>query len=213
MIYFSDCDVVLLDIMKNGSNLLTRLFSYVFEKEPDKPYFIREPQIFIVVSRNPYDRLVSQFYHINRKELTKDYQYAIHYPFFRKWVKETYENGYDGADGHYYAQSHIIQYDKFPDLPYTMFKMEKLIPHQLFWYINLSDERKADIDTKFSEITTELIRIKHHATDNLKQGKWETFYDSETIRICNQYFAKDFEAFGYDMIEPSEWEVPKRSVL
>ncbi len=213
MIYYSEWDLAFLDIMKNGSNLFVELFKYVIGREADKPFFIREPQLYVTVVRNPYDRLVSQFYHINRKELTKDYKYAIHYPFFRKWVKETYENGYDGADGHYYAQSHIIQYDKFPELSYIVFKMEELIPHQLFFFLDLDDERKMDIDNKFSEIRLELSKSRHHAAGNIKQGIWQSFYDSETIKVCNQYFGKDFEAFGYDVIDPNKWEAPKRTIL
>jgi len=213
MIYYSDYDLVLLDILKNGSNLLKQLFEYTFERKADRPYFLREPQIFIVVCRNPYDRLVSQFYHINAKELRNNYRYAIHYPFFRKWVKETYGMGYDGNDGHYYSQSHIIQYDKFPELPYSIFKMEELIPHQLFWYMDLTDEKKSQIDEQFLEITNELVKTHHHSMGNSKQGLWKTFYDSETIEVCNQYFADDFRIFGYDMIDPLKWETPKRSVL
>lgn len=212
MIYYSEWDLVFLDIMKNGSNLFAELFKYVIGREADKPFFEREPQLYVTVVRNPYDRLISQFYHINKGILVKEYKKAIHYPFFREWVKETYENGYDGTDGHLFAQSHIIQYFKYP-LPYQIFKMEELIPHQLFFFLDLDDERKIDIDNKFSEIRLELSKTKHHAAGNIKQGIWQSFYDSQTIKICNQYFAKDFEAFRYDMINPSEWETPKRTLL
>jgi hypothetical protein len=212
MIYYSEWDLVFLDIMKNGSNLFVELFKHVLGKEADKPYFIREPQLYISVVRNPYDRLVSQFYYVNRGTIVKEYKKAIHFPFFRKWVKETYENGYDGTDGHLFSQAHIIRYYEH-QLPYQLFKMEELIPHQLFFFLDLDDEHKSDIDNKFSEIRLELDNTKHHANGNIKQGIWQTFYDSETIRICNEYFAKDFEAFGYDMIHPSEWETPKRSML
>jgi|688.fasta_scaffold415910_2 hypothetical protein len=214
MTYFSDYDLVLLDIMKNGSSRFISLFEYVLGKEKDKPVFIREPQLFITVVRNPYDRLVSQFYHCNKRELWNDYRYAIHYPFFRKWVKETYGNGYDGVDGHYYPQSYIIQYKKYPDLPYHIFKIEELKPYELFFFLGeLSLERKADIAREYKELGQSRINDKHYATNNIKQGIWQTFYDSETIGICNEYFADDFEVFNYEIIDPNKWETPKRSIV
>ncbi len=213
MTYFSDYDLAFLDIMKNGSSRFISLFEYVLGKERDKPVFIREPQIFIVVVRNPYDRLVSQFYHNNKRELWNDYRYAIHYPFFRKWVKETYGNGYDGNDGHYYSQSYIIQYKKYPELPYHIFKIENLDPSDLFFFLgDLTDERKEDILKKYNELGWVKVVDKHYATNTIKQGIWQTFYDSETIRICNEYFADDFEVFGYEMLDPSEFNF-KRNII
>jgi hypothetical protein len=214
MTYFSDYELVFLDIMKNGSSRFISLFEYVLGKEKDNPVFVREPQLFITVVRNPYDRLVSQFYHINRSELYRNYRYTIHYPLFREWVKKTYENGYDGDDGHIYAQNHIIQYYKYPDLPYHIFKLEELKPYELFFFLGeLSDERKADIDKKYKELGQLRIDDGHYTAGNMKQGIWEIFHNQETIKICNDYFAKDFEAFGYDMIDPLKWETPKRSML
>lgn len=213
MTYYSEWDLVLMDIMKNGSNVLVKLFDEVLGKHDDTTFFIIEPTTFIVPARNPYDRLVSQFYHINRKLLWEEYRHTIHYSFFKKWVKETYENGYDGMDGHFFSQTHIIQYDKHPDLPYTIFKLEELIPHQLFWFMELSEEKKIEIDNRYLEIQKEMSKTKHHATGNVKQGIWEIFYDSNTIEICNDYFGDDFRIFGYDMIEPTKWESPKRTIL
>jgi len=57
------------------------------------------------------------------------------------------------------------------------------------------------------------INDKHYATNNIKQGIWQTFYDSETIGICNEYFADDFEVFNYEIIDPNKWETPKRSMV
>lgn len=212
MIYYSEWDLVFSDIMKNGSNLFTNLYKYVLGREADKPFFEREPKYFITVVRNPYDRLVSQFYHINKMELTKMHKYSIHFPFFRKWVKQTYENGYDGNDGHYYSQSHIIQYYEYP-LPYKVFKLEELIPHQIFYFLDLTDEQKADIDVKFLEIRNELDLNIHHANKHNKQGLWQSFHNSETIRICNKYFANDFKAFDYPMIDASTWQPPKKNII
>ncbi len=98
-------------------------------------------------------------------------------------------------------------------MPYRVFKLEELVPHELFFFLELDDERKADIDVKFLEIRKELDKSRHHASGNLKQGIWQTFYDAESIEVCNDYFAKDFEAFNYEVIEPSKWETPKRSMV
>jgi len=83
----------------------------------------------------------------------------------------------------------------------------------MFYFLDLTDEQKADIDTKFSELRLDLAANGHHAFGTMKQGVWEVFHDEETIELCNNYFAKDFEAFGYDMITPSKWEAPKKSIL
>lgn len=213
MTYYPKYDLVLLDIMKNGFNVLVSLFDFVLGDHSTNPYFLVEPTTFIVPARNPYDRLVSQFYHINRKPLWEEYRHTIHYSFFKSWVKETYERGYDGTDGHYFSQTHIIQYDKHPDLPYRIFKMEELIPHQLFWFVDLSEEEKIEIDNRYLELQREMSKTKHHASGNVKQGIWEIFYDSKTIEICNNYFENDFKVFGYDMIQPSEWKTPKRLLV
>jgi hypothetical protein len=212
MTYYSEYDLAFLDIMKNGSNVFIKLFEYVIGRKADEPFFVREPQIYLTVVRNPYDRLVTQFYHANRKILGKEYSHSIHYPFFRKWVKDTYKNGYDGDDGHMFAQNHIIQYYEWP-LPYKVFKLEELVPHELFFFLELDDERKADIDAKFLEIKRDLDNSRHHASGNLKQGIWQVFYDAESIEVCNNYFAKDFEAFNYEIIDPNKWETPKRSMV
>ena len=213
MTYFSHYDLVFLDIMKNGSGRFIRLFEYVLGMDRDKPVFIREPNIFITIVRNPYDRLVSQFYHANRKILWNEYRYAVHYPFFRKWVAETYENGYTDNDGHLFAQSHIIQYDKYPDLPYHIFKIEELEPYKLFFFLgDEAEKRKDEIQTKYDELGMEQIRIKHYASETIKQGIWQTFYDSKTIGICNEYFANDFKYFGYELLNPSEFNF-KRNLI
>lgn len=213
MIYYSEWDLAFLDIFKNGSNVFRELFRFVTGRDADKPFFIREPQIYMMVVRNPYDRLVSQFYHINKWEIIKNYRYTIHYPFFRDWVKETYSGeGYTGNDGHYFTQAHITQYYKYP-LTYKVFKMEELIPHQLFFFLDLDEERKVEIDEKCVEIRKELDLTKHHAHSNLKQGVWQSFYDSETLQICNRYFANDFKAFNYTMLKPSEFVEARRGLI
>lgn len=207
MTYFNEYDLAFADIMKNGTNVFTTLFEYVLGKADVRPFFLREPKVYISVVRNPYDRLVSQFYHVNRKIIWQ-LRYSVHFPFFRKWVQETYENKTDcnqQDDGHILPQNWIIQYYQYP-LPYHIFKLEELIPHELFFFLELDDERKQDIDLKFNEIKIEYDNNGHHANNTLKQGIWQSFYDSKTIEICNTFFLKDFEAFNYEIIEPSVWK-------
>ncbi len=214
MTYFEKYDLAYMDIMKNGTNQFTKLFEWGLGVERSKPVFLREPKVFITIVRNPYDRLVSQFYHINRRKMFKEYQHTLHYPIFREWVKESYENGYDGDDGHHYSQSHIIQYDKFPQLHYHIFKIEELVPSDLFFFLDdLTEERKSEINQKYKEFNEEQVKNKHHATGNIKQGIWQMFYDSETLQIANNYFKSDFEYFGYEMLNPSDFVESKRSIL
>ena len=213
MMYFPEYDFVFLDIFKNGSNVFSRLFEYVLGSKGDGPNFIREPNIYISVVRNPYDRVVSQFYNHNRGTILKQYRYTIHYPFFRRWIEETYSGkGYTGDDGHLYSQSHIIQYYENSSR-IKIFKMEEFKPHEIFFFLDLTDEQKFDIDNKFSEIRAKLDLNGHHTTTNIKQGIWQVYHTSETIAVCNEFFTDDFKFFDYPMLDPTKWETPKRSVL
>lgn len=205
MIYYSDYDLLFFTVPKNGSSVFRKLFEFVMGKESEPPYFKRQPKTYITVVRNPYDRLVTQFYHANRSELFKKYRFTVHHPFFNRWVKNTFENGYDGDDMHMQSQTEIIRYYE-NNLPYNIFKLEELIPHKLFFFLDLSEERKKEIDDKFPKIMTELEESKHHATNNLKQGEWQSYYDSKSIEICNKNFINDFQAFDYTMIEPKNFQ-------
>jgi hypothetical protein len=204
MVYYSEYDFLYVDIFKSGSTAIKTLFEYVLGREPDEPFFTKQPRTYITVVRNPYDRLVTQFYHANRIELWRDWKWTVHHPFFRKWVKETYENGYSGNDGHMFSQVRLLKYYE-NRLPYKIFKLEELVPYELFFFLPNYQERKEEINDKFLEIIANLEKITHHATNNLKQGIWQSYYDEKTIAICNEYFASDFIVFNYEMIEPVEF--------
>ena len=205
MMYYSDHDVLFLTVLKNGSNVFRNLFEFVIGRESDALYFKKQPNTYITVVRNPYDRLVTQFYHANRDELYKKYKFTIHHPFFKKWVKETFEGGYKGDDLHMHTQTELLRYYE-NKLPINIFKLEELIPHELFFFLDLSEERKKEIDNEFPKIMVELEKEQHHLTNNIKQGVWQTYYDSKTIEICNKHFINDFVAFNYDIIEPEKFE-------
>lgn len=205
MIYYSDYDLAFVDILKNGSMGFRTLFTYVMDREPDKPFFIRQPKIYITAVRNPYDRLISQFYHANKGDIWKNWKWTVHHPYFRRWVRDTYKDGYKGIDGHFYSQTRLLQYYE-NDIAYKIFKMEELKnAHELFFFLPLTKARKAEIDEKYLEILDELQKSTHHATNNIKQGVWQSYYDAKTIEICNKEFENDFKAFGYEMIDPAEF--------
>ena len=205
MIYYSEYDFLFLTVLKSGSTVFKKLFEFVIGRESDAPYFKVLPKTYITVVRNPYDRLVTQFYHANKNEIYKDYKFTTHQPLFKKWVKETFEDGYKGDDWHMHTQSHLLQHYE-NNLPYKIFKLEELIPHELFFFLDLSEERKKEIDDEFPKIMVELEKSKHHTTNNIKQGVWQIYYDSKTIEICNKHFINDFVAFNYEIIEPEEFK-------
>jgi hypothetical protein len=205
MIYYSEYDLVFITILKNGTNAFAKLFTYVMGKEPEPLFFTRQPTIHMTVVRNPYERLLTQFYHANRRQLWKEFKYTVHHPFFRKWVKETYSNGYDGEDGHLYTQTQFLQFVEC-QMEYKVFKAEEFSAHELFFFLNLTEERKAEIDKEYSKIIIELETSAHHATNSIKQGVWQSFYDAETIKICNNHYADDFKAFNYEIIKPEEFK-------
>jgi len=91
--------------------------------------------------------------------------------------------------------------------------MEEFKPHEIFFFLDLTDEQKLDIDNKFSEIRAKFDLNGHHTTTNIKQGIWQVYHTSETIAVCNEFFTDDFKFFDYPMLDPTKWETPKRSVL
>jgi len=89
--YFPEYDFVFLDIFKNGSNVFSRLFEYVLGSKGDGPNFIREPNIYISVVRNPYDRVVSR---IRVKDIQAMMVIYIHNPILYNITKIHHELKY-----------------------------------------------------------------------------------------------------------------------
>jgi hypothetical protein len=214
MIYYSEHNLLFFDILKNGSTGFRKLFELVLGKEDgflqyhqhdNSLFFITPPVLYATVVRNPYERLLTQFYHVNKKQLWTTFRYTVHYPFFRKWAKEFCSNEYKENDGHLYTQTQFLKFYENP-LEYKIFKIEKLFAHELFFFLDLTAAQKAQIDNEYSKIIKELQGNLHHATNSIKQGTWQSYYDAETIEMCNKYYKCDFKAFDYEIIKPEEFE-------
>lgn len=222
MFYWPKHNIVFHPILKNGSTALTELFKFVLGEGEEIEFNLatkdtdpNTSKLYITTLRNPYDRLVSQFYNVYKSHLTKP-KYRLksvehlrdihtHFFYFRYWVKETYENGYNGEDPHLYSQWHTLDNGYQYGADYKIFKMENLIPHELFFFLKLDDNQKKEIDDEYLKIMDHFEKNNHHATNNQKKHTWEVYHDSNTIRICNEYFADDFKKFEYQMINPSEF--------
>jgi hypothetical protein len=230
--YFKKYSLLYWKILKNGTNVFRDLLndclgetgydlpsftkindtSFVIPNQPNDKLIVVWNQFAIV--RNPYDRLVSQFYQSkfiqnrygwNAYELHRAMYELKHYEMFQYWVKETYKDGGKGiTDNHFLSQTDLIEYKKNNTI--KLFKLEELEYHKLFWFMDLTDEQKAEIDRKGDEWKKVHSSYGHHSKGYIRQGEWERYYDKNTIQICNEYFAKDFENFGYDMINSESFK-------
>lgn len=213
MMYYPKHNLSFFYIFKNGSQAFRELFTYVMEGERDTSDFVNKPEINITIVRNPYDRLVSQFYHANKGEIYRNWRLNslgyqklnLHYPLFKSWVRDTFNGGYKGSDEHMYSQPRLLKYFE-GGIEYKVFKLEELVSvNELFFFMELTKERQNEIDIKYSEILRGMEKINHHATNTVKQGVWQNYYDAKTIEICNKEFEGDFIAFNYKVYDPKEF--------
>lgn len=131
--------------------------------------------IIISIVRNPYDRLISDLYYYNliNDTLTTDQIYIILTNYFNS------NNDYDG---------HKIQQYKFITIN------DKIIDN----IIILKTEKLND---NMHEIGYTDFNLKLNANKNNKKNFYEIF-NSNSIKLINNYYDKDFILFNYTKINP-----------
>lgn len=219
VIYYKKYKLLYWKILKNGTAVFTDLLNEVLGEgvqfENIAPIddttilvsgneFVNVRNQFTIV-RNPYDRLVSQFYHseflgkLGKNDFKNMSDSIMHFEAFHKWVKDTY--GGDGSvdNQHFLTQTKLMHYRDNKIMKF--FKLEELKYHQLFWFMKLSDEEKWEIDRKGEKWKQFHTSYGHHSKGFIRKGELMDYYNDDTIKICNEYFLVDFQNFGYQMIE------------
>lgn len=138
------------------------------------------------VIRNPFDRLVSQyFYRLQKNQALppeKKKPLGIKPIEFKEWVRETH-----------------VEYNSFYRHNPSMFQP------QYVWITNKDGEVVIDFICRFENLSHEIDQVskiigRDINLPHLKKSKrkdYREYYDSETIEIVNSYYEKDLEMFGY----------------
>lgn len=147
----------------------------------NKPVELKKKYDWFMVVRNPYNRLVSEFYckwSSYRGDIdnctTKQFNEFLKKKILDRGIKTRY---------HYLEQSKYL---------------EKNIKIHIIKFENLEEEfnalmEKYDLD----------IKMERH--DNASRNKKKNFsvesFTPEVIKLINKAYAKDFKKFGYEMID------------
>lgn len=206
--------VVFHPIQKNGTNLFKRLFDYFLGKPTNHQNLKINYKHHILIVRNPYDRLISQWMHdtqIKGKYWDKKKKNTLvryckeQKKEFKNWVIETYKMGYVGDTTHICSQSeslHII-----PNETWKIFKLEDLIIDDLFYFLKEIDS--THLHQKYEEIIESLeVEAGHHSRQYRALDYFMDYYDDEILEICNSYFDIDFKTFGYEIVTHYESSNP-----
>ena len=131
------------------------------------------------VIRNPWDKVVSQYYYRLKTNQTDLQKNSIG---FREWVIRAYGD----QDVHYY------------DIP-------KMFMPQIDWITDengniLVDEiiRFENLESEFNDVLEKLgknVILPHVKKSN--RGNYREYYDAGTIEIVRNWFQRDIERFGY----------------
>lgn len=207
---YDDYGVVFYTIQKNGTNLFKRLFEYVLGNPSNTENEKIDYKHHILIVRNPYDRLISQWMHVTQIKSIywdkKEQNTLILYreeqkKYFKEWVIETYKTGYTGDDNHILSQSECLHIT--PDETWKIFKLEDLIIDDLFYFYEGIDSKH--LHQKYEEFIESLeVEKEHHYRQYRALDYFMDYYDDEILEICNSYFDIDFKNFGYKIVNHYE---------
>lgn len=147
----------------------------------EKPLNLREKYDWFMVVRNPYTRLVSEFYchwggYLGKHDKLNEQQ-------FNNFIKRKVNSRNENKRFHYVEQ--IKYYVKSPKIHIIKFE-------------NLEEEFNALME-KYG------LDIKMERHDNASHNKKKKFsvesFTPEVIKLINKAYAKDFKKFGYEMID------------
>lgn len=147
--------------------------------------------IFSIV-RNPYNKLISALFYDSKLPLRYNYftlpENQRHY-YFNSMLNE-----YLNSDiNHNYHSNHSCPQYKFfenTNLNYKIFKFEIGLKNIL------SELGYTDLDKLTHKLDT-------FALMGVEKTPYETMYTNKFIDYVNQTYSKDFELFGYEMLDPN----------
>lgn len=146
-------------------------------KELIKKVTNEEEYFKIAFVRNPYDRVVSKYFHHKRVNAGTIYEKRAKYMEFNAWVK-------NGGLTHFRPQ-HLYVYDG-----------DKNLCNFIGKYENLHNDYKT-LQEKFS--LEDIISLNENPLKN-KDIHFMDYYDKDSIRFINEKYNRDFDLFDYEMI-------------
>lgn len=188
-------------IPKNASNSIFTMLSNKTDSHHSHgsymdEYFNSDEQLItsytsFAIVRNPYDRLVSSYYYNSQEN-----RLLTQYPeinSFKRFIQALY-----------YYEFPEISNDPSCNPQYKFISIHKhvLVDHVLRYETLNEDWREfattynSNIENKF-KIGINLV--KKNETENRIQD-FMSLYDTTSLKLTNEFFAKDFELFNYSMI-------------
>lgn len=140
-----------------------------------------EQAIKIAVIRNPYDRVVSQYYHRVKTNQNNLYKNPIG---LNKWVEKVYQPPYD--DNYRTSQQKMF----IPQYNWLIDKQNNFLVDHLFRFEQLEDD--------FSSFCKKYDLTLNLMWENKTKVKDEEL-NLDSVRIINEYFEDDFRIFKYSM--------------
>jgi hypothetical protein len=52
-----------------------------------------------------------------------------------------------------------------------------------------------------------------HRNQSTERKKWYQVLNAESISLVNELYKKDFELFGYDMLDPAKYTIRESQIL
>jgi hypothetical protein len=160
-----------------------------------EPYMYGNATLFSVV-RNPYDRVISEFY-CPWRGYDYDYRHKHNAPLpnpsiLNSWIQKQIRDSSDRPRTHFYPQHHYLYNDHNGTL---------YVDHVL-----RLETLAVDFGALMSEwnlnVTLEKVNVAHVAVGNMKLTAEDL--SNTTIALVNSFYAKDFKLLGYDMREVGE---------
>lgn len=147
--------------------------------------------IFSIV-RNPYNKFISALFYAPRNDFKYNY---ITLPENQRWyyLNQSLDNYLNSDINRNYHSNHILPQYKFfedTDLDYKIFKFEDGLENAL---INLGFKVEGKIK--------HFLKTSNHVGYELPS--YENMYTKYFIEYINSTYSKDFEKFGYKMLDPN----------
>lgn len=154
------------------------------------------------LTRNPWDRLVSTFYWLQKRSVESDQEFArfkvLHNYTFNEWVEQSFSKKRHVCDCCYKQFELLTNRPKLGQWNHLIDKNNKLVlPKENIYDIN--DIEKLYV--RLEELLDTKLERLHINSCNRSDAHYSTFYNDTTRKIVEKYYHKDIETFGYKFEE------------